>query len=303
MKNAPMTEAPSVFPMVGVPLWARAGLAALCLWASASGCGPEESLSEPQLLDSQSQELSSGNGLSANGLSANGLSYNGLSYNGLSANGLSANGLSTADFTQWFTQNRAHADMVMTYVVRCAVPVGQSRSYTDSQTGKTYTWVGELGLAPDWANGHPASYNEQQIITACLLAHVNRYGKHVTISVLGLDAWGREIPVTCSERATYTVHEACFFGNLFVPNSLFFGSDQPVNNEGEYLTRACGALGAGGGSQGQCAPLRFVGQCSQVCIPAAGGRFYGSCTYQGVGYRPITTRMTPADYNQLFPGP
>lgn len=303
MKNAPMKEAPRAFPMVGVPLWPRAWLAALCLWASASACGPAEPLTEPQSWDSESQELASNNGFSANGLSANGLSANGLSYNGLSANGLSANGLSTAAFSQWFSENRPRADMVMTYVVRCAVPDGQSRSYTDSQTGKTYTWMGGLGLAPDWAHGHPANYNEQQVITACMLAHVNRFGQHVTISVQGLNAWGNAIPVTRGEVLSYTVHEACFFGNLFTQGGLYFGADRPINNEGEYLTRACGALGAGGGSDSQCAPLHFVGQCSQFCSPMFLGGFYSNCTYQGVGYRPITTRMRPSDYNQLFPDP
>jgi hypothetical protein len=303
MKNAPMTEAPRALQRVGVKLWPRAWFATLCLWASAFACGPAEPLTEPLSLESESQELDSGNGLSANGLSYNGLSANGLSYNGLSANGLSYNGLSSGVFAQWFSQNPARADMVMTYVVRCAVPAGQSRSYINSQTGQTYTWMGALGLAPDWANGNPVNYNEQQVITACLLAHVNRYGRHVPISVLALNAWGIPVPFTVSELVTYSVHEACFFGNLFTPNSLFFGANQPINNEGEYLTRACGALGSGSGSGSQCAPLRFVGQCSQFCRREAGIPFYESCSFQGTGYRPVTTRMTQSDYNQLFPTP
>ncbi|WP_224366261.1 hypothetical protein [Hyalangium versicolor] len=296
MENAPMTAAPRAFPGVGVRLWAGTWFATLCLWASASGCGPAEPSSEPLPMDSQSQELDSSNGLSANGLSANGLSANGLS-----ANGLSANGLSTATFKQWFNQDPAMADMLMTYVVRCAVPAGQTRSYTHSQTGKTYTWAGGLGLALDWANGHPANYNEQQVVTACLLAHVNRYGVHVTISVLGWNAWGNAIPFTTSELASYSVREACFFGNLFTPNSLFFGVDRPVQDQGEYLTRACGALDSGADSSTQCAPLRFVGRCSQFCLPSINPAFYSSCVYNGVSYRPITTRMKQSDYNQLFP--
>jgi hypothetical protein len=302
MKNAPLTEARRAsHQVVGVKRWSRALLATLGLWAIASGCGPAEPLTEPLSLESESQELSSNNGLSANGLSYNGLSANGLSYNGLSANGLSYNGLSSSAFTQWFTHDSALADMLMTYVIRCAVPAGQSRSYTNSQTGQTYTWAGGLGLAPDWASGHPASYNEQQIVTACLLAHVNRYGMHVTISVLGLTAWGNAIPYTPGELATYTVREACFFGNLFTANSLFFGIDRPINNTGEYLTRACGALDSSG-SASQCAPLQFVGRCSQLCSPGYTGTFYSSCTFNGVSYRPITTRMKQSDYNQLFSG-
>jgi hypothetical protein len=292
MKNAPMSQAPRTFQVPGLRSWGRAWLATLCLWVSASGCGPAESPTEPLELDSQPQELGSNNGVSANGLSAN----------GLSANGLSANGLSAAAFVSWFIQNPPNADMLMTYVIRCAVPAGQSRSFTSPRTGRTYTWQGGLGLAPDWANGHPIHSNEQQVVTACLIAHVNRFGRHVNISVLGLNAWGHAIPFTFGELGLYGVREACFFGNLFTPNSLFFGVDQSVSDESRYLTRACGAMEPGSGSPPQCAPLRFVGRCSQSCTSqGSSGLFFTSCTFNGVSYRPITTRMTISDYDELFP--
>lgn len=295
MSNAPIANARCSMPLLGVKRRAWCWLVALCVWTSASGCGPSEPLAEPLPLDSDSQDLNS-----FNGLSANGLSLNGLSLNGLSVNGLSLNGLSSAAFIQWFTQDPASADMLMTYVVRCAVPTGQTRSYTHAATHRNYTWSGGLGLAPDWANGNPANYNEQQIVTACLLAHVNRYARHVNISVLGWNAWGNAIPYTLGELTAYPVREACFFGNLFTPNSLFFGVDRPINNEGEYLTRACGALGSGPGSSNQCAPMRFVGRCSNVCTIGLEPWIYTNCTFNGVSYRPITTRMKQADYNQLF---
>src|SRR4051812_38403252 len=66
-----------------------------------------------------------------NGLSTNGLSTNGLSTNGLSTNGLSANGLSTHGFNLWWDSNAASvSELVMRYVVHCAVPAGQSRTFT-----------------------------------------------------------------------------------------------------------------------------------------------------------------------------
>jgi len=297
MKRAPMTEDHRTVQSLGVNSWGRAGLATLCLWVSASGCGPAESPAESLELDSQTQELSSHNGVSANGVSANGVSANGLS-----ANGLSANGLSATAFVSWFNQNPGQADILMTYVVRCAVPTGQNRSFTNPRNGRTYTWQGGLGLAPDWANGQSINSNEQQVVTACLLAHVNRFGRHVNISVLGLNAWGHAIPFTPGELVLFDVREACFFGSLFTPNSLFFGVDRSVSNENRYLTRACGAMESGSGSP-QCAPLRFVGRCSQFCTSqGSSGPFYTSCTYNGVSYRPLTTRMQESDYNEIFPG-
>jgi hypothetical protein len=291
MKNAPMTGTHHTFQGL-------AWLVTICLWLSASGCGPEHFDTEPLALDTQSQELHSLNGVSANGLSANGLSANGLSLNGLSLNGLSA-----TTFASWFTQNPADADTLMTYVVRCAVPAGQNRSFRHPQNGRTYTWAGGLGLAPDWASGQPISTLEQQLVTACLLAHVNRFGRHVNISVLGLTARDQLIPFTRDELSLYNVREACFFGNLFTPNSLFFGVARSADDEGRYLTRACGAMNSGSGSAPQCAPLRFIGRCSQYCTsPASSGILYTSCIYNGVTYRPLTTRMREADYEQLLPG-
>jgi len=279
----------------------RSSLIAMLLWAGASGCGTEGVL-EPVTLKTQSAELDSLNGLSANGLSANGLSANGLSANGLSANGLSANGLSTSVFAAWFTNNPAVADMVMRYIVRCSVPAGETRSYTDTNTGLSYSWNGGLGLAPGWASGAPPTVAEQQVVTACMLAHVNRYGLSIPISVLGRDAQAVVIPFTQNELETYSVREACFFGNLFNQQGLFFGVDRHVNNETQYLTRACAGMeDAGSGSGTSCAPLHYVGRCSQSCAPDPRGPFYSLCARNGVIYRAMTTRMRQSDYNQLFP--
>ncbi|WP_044187288.1 hypothetical protein [Hyalangium minutum] len=271
-------------------------LVAVLLGAAAPGCGPE-GIPQGATWESQRQELGSTNGLSANGLSANGLSANGLS-----VNGLSANGLSTSSFSSWFTQAPAQADMLMRYVVRCAVPEGETRTYTDSQTGVHYTWSGGLGLAPGWASGAAPTVIEQQVITACLLAHVNRYGLSVPISVLGRNAQGSLIPFTQSELATYPVREACFFGNLFTQEGLFFGADQRVSNETQYLTRACAGMQDGSGKPStRCAPLTYVGACTHTCTPDPMGPFYSVCKQRGTYYLGLTTRMRQSDYEQLFP--
>jgi GLTT repeat (6 copies) len=277
-------------------------LIAMLLLAGGPGCGPEGT-QEEVTLKSQSAELDSLNGLSANGLSANGLSANGLSANGLSANGLSANGLSTSSFSSWFSNDRAMGDMVMRYVVRCAVPAGETRSYTDASTGQQYTWTGGLGLAPGWAGGAPPTVAEQQLITACVIAHVNRYGLSIPISILGRDAQGAVIPFTNAELETYAVREACFFGNLFNEEGLFFGVDQNVSNEAQYLTRACAGMeDMSGNPHRRCEPLRYVGACRQSCMQDPRGPFYSLCARNGVIYRGITTRMRQADFDQLFPG-
>lgn len=299
-----MTARKSVTHTRGRRGWSARGwlsLVAVLLGMGSTGCGPE-GMAEEVALESQRQELGSSNGLSANGLSANGLSANGLSLNGLSVNGLSLNGLSTVSFSSWFSQDPAQSDMVMRYVVRCAVPAGETRTYTDPQTGARYSWSGGLGLAPGWASGAAPTLLEQQVITSCLLAHVNRYGLSIPISVLGRDAQGSVIPFTRTELDTYTVREACFFGNLFTQEGLFFGVDRRVADETQYLTRACAGLEGGSGNPAtRCAPLTYVGSCASSCVQDPKGPFYTGCSHHGMRYLALTTRMRQSDYAQLFP--
>lgn len=174
----------------------------ICL-LTAAGCNqPAES--DP--VGTVEQESVSDNGLSVNGLGTNGLSVNGLSVNGLrigssSGNGLGSNGLTattglaTTDFANWFADN-PEADMVMRYIVKCALPSGQTLSYTPAGTSTTYTWDGELGLASSWSSGNAPTLAEKQVVSACLAAHVNKFGVSVPISVLGLDGSGSPIPYT-----------------------------------------------------------------------------------------------------------
>ncbi|SEL20291.1 GLTT repeat-containing protein [Stigmatella aurantiaca] len=296
MTAASNTEERQARPGAEARLQAWMRLAMVFVWAGASNCGPHEPEVEAPRLNTHHPALSSFNGLSANGLSANGLSANGLS-----ANGLSANGLSTEAFAGWFSTDPELSDMVMTYVVRCAVPAGQTRAFTYPPTGKTYKWAGGLGLAPAWAGGAPASLAEQQTITSCMLAHVNRYGEHVTISVLGRAADGDPIPYSVVELAQFNVREACFFGNLFNGEGLYFGIDKTVFDEASYLTRACGELEGGGETGPLCEPLKFIGSCRQRCSGDLLAPFYNQCTYNGVSYRPLSTRMRQSDYLHLFP--
>ncbi|WP_309890098.1 hypothetical protein [Archangium sp.] len=265
------------------------------LLTSAPGCGPLEDAGEQlDLEDTQSQPIQSTNGLAMNGLAMNGLAMNGLAVNGLAMNGLAVNGLSAQAFADWFQKDPALSDMVMQYTVRCAVPTGGSRTYTDPTTKVTYTWQGSLGLAPGWASGVPANTAEQRVITACMAAHANRFGLHLTISVLGRSATGAVIPYTRSELRTYSAREACFFGNLFTGEGVYVGIDVKSSYH-DSITRAC----AQEDSSNTCAPLILMGRCRQYCTLDGSGLFYKACTYNGATYPPITTRLTQEDSDHL----
>jgi hypothetical protein len=265
---------------------------ALLLWGALTlGCGAIEEPLEPSQPAQRDRELSSENGLSANGLSANGLSANGLSANGLSANGLNSEG-----FRSWFQTNRPLSEAVMRYLIHCAVPAGQSRTFTNEVTGETFTWSGGLGVAPDWASGQPASVTEQQLISACLAAHVNKFGISIPLSVLGRTARDQLIPYTSAELAAYPQREACFFGNLFTAQGIYLGSDRGNLSARESSARACTiSSNADGTRTTNCPPLAYVGSCTTYCTLDASKTYYTSCLYNGVTYKPITTRLRAED--------
>ncbi|QSQ20335.1 hypothetical protein JY651_34475 [Pyxidicoccus parkwayensis] len=274
--------------------WLIWGLVSVALGLGGGGCGPSDlpDASPEEVLGVVRAEEQTDNGLSTNGLSTNGLSTNGLSTNGLSTNGLSTNG-----FKNWFNQDPATADAVMEYIVRCALPAGQTRTFTSTVTGVTYTWPGALGLAPGWTNGSAASTLEQEVVSACLAAHANKYGVHIPISVLGRTAQGAAIPYTSSELTTFSEKEACFFGNLFDGSGIYAANDGGYLTAKESTARACGLTSSP--TTSECPPIVHVGACSTLCDRAYSGKdtlpYYTTCTYNGHAYQAITTRIRPQE--------
>ena len=264
----------------------------MSLLVMGTGCGPTaQEPAPPGPVDTVEQEA-----LSYNSLSVNGLSFNGLSFNGLSFNGLSFNGLSSAAFASWFDSDPALADEVMHYVVRCAVPQGQTRTYTHARTGAAHTWTGLLGLAPGWAEGKPATVADQQVISACLAAHANPFGVSVPISVQGRDSAGLTIPSTSAELVAYSRPESCFFGNIFQGQGLYAGSQNPPLEPAQSTTRACAVVDGSGMPRRTCAPIVYVGSCASACTPdGTTGLSFQRCAAGGVTFQPLTTRVRDAD--------
>ncbi|MCY1019225.1 hypothetical protein [Pyxidicoccus sp. MSG2] len=279
-------------------------LFAVALLVAGVGCGPVEDADADtaSTVATAEQELGSANGLSFNGLSFNGMSRNGLSFNGLSFNGLSTAGLSSSQFDTWFQSNPALADMVMRYVVRCAVPAGEVRRYTDPRNGRTYTWFGLLGLAPDWAQGQKATKAEQQVVSACLAAHTNKRGISMAISVLGENSRGQPIPYSGVELAAFPEHEACFFGNLFTGEGVYVGSDQGLLTGRKSSLRECALSPGPLQMEDNCPPMVPVGNCELHCDLRLLSPYYGTCYYNGIRYKALTTRMLASDVYQCGDG-
>jgi hypothetical protein len=255
-----------------------------------AGSGVTEAASDPAL----GPALASTD-CTANLVAGNGMTGNGLCQNGLAAQGLTLAALSSTNFASWFNVNPGLSDMVMKYVYRCAAPAGTFLSWKNPTTGVTYTWPGWLGLAPGWTGGAAATVAEQQVVTACLGALTNKYGVNVAIAVEGRTATGVQIPILPTELDTFSVKEACFFGNLFTGAGVFSGIDHSIWANPLSSARACAFDNTASGANTECPPMVFVGKCSDYCKVDSTKTFYETCTYNKVTYRPLTTRIQKSD--------
>ncbi|MEP6861524.1 MAG: hypothetical protein ABJE66_12935 [Deltaproteobacteria bacterium] len=240
-------------------------------------------------------DLSSENGLSLNGLSLNGLSLNGLSLNGTSLNGLSLNGLdlglATTTFATWFHADPTNSAAQVAYIVKCAKPTGQNLTWKDPATGTTYTWPGELGLAPLWTN-RAMTTAEQQVMSACMVAHANKYGVHVPIAVEGRTAAGTVIARAANELTTYSVREAAFFGNTATGEGAFVCLDHTAWLPQYSSPRACALdMAQVGETSPVCPPIVFAGACSSICTADATKTYYTACKWNNKTYLPLVTRL------------
>jgi hypothetical protein len=287
--------------------WNASRVVALAMVMGTVACGSMEQVSSEsgESLSTQGQELSSVNGMTLNGMTLNGMTLNGMTLNGMTLNGmtlngmtlngLGAHGLGTVEFATWFRQDVELSEMLMRYTVRCAVAAGEARSYQDSISGTTYTWQGSFGLTPSWASGQPINEAEQQLISACLAAHVNKFGVHVPLSVLGRTAQMEPIAYSAEELQAFPRREACFFGNLFTGEGIFAGADRGSLFDGESSPRACGLTTAANVSTAVCAPMAHVQNCEAFCTLDPSGLFYTECNYNGRTYLPVTTRIRSED--------
>ncbi|MEO8212330.1 MAG: hypothetical protein ABI560_04015 [Myxococcales bacterium] len=211
------------------------GFTGLSLATLLAGCG-----GEGDEVSASSSALEATNALSANALSANALSANALSANALSANALSANGLRDPLARQF-----------LKYVVSCALPA--SSTITMSIDGASYSFVGQLGLAPQWgAPNGSCDRSCQRWVSACVLARVDYAGVERLISLRGEHPALRTAP---HEVSDYPVREATYYGNLFGEGQKRYLCLSPGLHSDE---RVCGP------SLANC-PMTVMGSCATVC--------------------------------------
>ena len=155
---------------------------------------------------------------------------------------------------------------VLKYIVSCALPAGQQVSVTAQ--GTTYTYDGQLGLAPEWGEaGGSCGESCQGWVSACLLSRVDFLGVSKQISVRG-DNPGLVAPH--AERITYTSREATYYGNVFVSPQLRYACLSPDKTQ---IPRVCGPSIQG-------CVVDVVGSCEDVCGHARSDGSFRDCWSQ-----------------------
>jgi hypothetical protein len=268
---------------------ATLGFVALILTACTSSIGLEE-----EAVASVQQAAERQNGLSTNGLSTNGLATNGLSTNGLSTNGLSTNGLSTNGLLMQKLEDSG-AQEILKYIVGCALREGDHFSLTiDNEVVNFY---GSLGLAPEWGGdtGSCTTTACQTWVSACVLARLNYQGVHMDISLRGdatgatqgnpppddasTGTLGNALKTTVTERSTYSLPEATYFGNLFPNPPRRYAC---TINGSTLMERVCGAGSAtpeAGSPYAGCA-VTYLGGCNEgTPLPRCDGPDTGNDNY------------------------
>ena len=206
--------------------------------------------------------LGTTNGLAMiNGLSmVNGLTMlNGLTMiNGATVSGsilpLNAGGLTKSSFLM----NSAAGRSTVAYLVRCALPANHSITKQDS-SGASYTFAGQIGVAPEWETGQCSVTGCQEQVTACMLAHVNTSGVHIP---LWLD--GDSPAISWGQSSSYPDQEGSFFGNIFVSPPVAFY----CNGKDFDVGVVPGRIGAGLGNAPYKNPFSSPGYCKDHCTAA-----------------------------------
>jgi hypothetical protein len=227
-----------------------------CLWIvlvsfAVMGCVGAPGVPDEDIASVQQASLTS-NSLTSNSLTSNSLTSNSLTSNSLTSNSLTSNSLTSNSLFSGALEDPASLDL-LEFTVGCALTPEQSVSV--SVDGESYTYQGQLGLAPEW--GEPGGVCDetcQEWVSGCLIARLDYLGVDREISVRGANPG---LVTTPAEQAAYPAFEATYFGNVFASPQQIYGCMFPVQHKDP---RVCGPSIAG------CA-VTFPGSCNVLCDP------------------------------------
>jgi hypothetical protein len=241
----------------------------LVLVGSLSSCAQVSDDESP--VASVRSNLHSDNRLALNRLALNRLALNRLALNRLALNGVIADGGAARELLA--TEDGRE---LLRYVVQCAFE--DDDVLRGAVNGQSYEFPGLLGLVPKWSE-KPLAEAEQQIMSACLLAHVNALGVPVAISVRARDV----VSSTEEERQAYPVYEGTFFGQLFDGGTMKAYSCQGSASDAARAHSHDRALRKCTDGGRDCA-IVSLGRCRDVCERRDEEEGWSECWASGVFY-------------------
>ena len=250
----------------------RSALLLLLVLGSLAACAQPEN--EEVTVSSVRSNVSSANRLALNRLALNRLALNRLALNRLALNGAIADGLEGGAARELLSTEAGRE--LLGYVVQCALKPGDVLRGTVD--GQTYQFPGLLGLVPKWKDD-PLAEDEQQLMSACLLAHVNALGVPVSISVRASHA----LTSTEEERRAYPVYEGTFFGQIFDGGTMKAYSCQGSASDAARAHSHDRALRRCTDGTGDCA-IVSLGRCRDVCERRGEEAGWSDCWAGGVRY-------------------
>lgn len=233
------------------------------------------------------------NSLDENGLDKNGLDKNGLDKNGLALSNIIDTNSTPADIIATLSADTAeggYARKFMKYLINCALPAGQTRTFdwTDSSSTVHHeVFQGSFGIAPSFGQGggQGMTTEDQELLSSCIASRTNYYGVTVTVSFRGNRSG--KFATDTTERNEYNKAEGVFFGNLWatppVLRSCYFGAN--VSNSRAAL-RECATKHSDGD---ECGSIVSLGDCETVCGTASNTNADGAILTCGSYSNVITT--------------
>lgn len=151
---------------------------------------------------------------------------------------------------------------ILEYQSSCAL--SENQALVHQEGGKEYVFKGRLGLAPEWVH-RPFNKEEQDWISACLMARTNFFGVVVPVLLKGEHPNLRSKVSSKTNNQNHILEEGAFYGNLFDQNSGSYvcsGRDIEVDND-VFQKRIC-ALPNKIYQKNKCGFV-YMGPCQEVC--------------------------------------
>jgi hypothetical protein len=127
---------------------------------------------------------------------------------------VTVNGFPTAQSTAADRDKVEFQTMLLKYAARCALREDQELEGPADATGQRPKFRGALGVAPEWRDGKCDGVCQQKV-SSCLIALINRTGKHVQLSLLSAaPTLPRSLGASDNDIA-FPHQEGAFFGNVF----------------------------------------------------------------------------------------